>query len=267
MPLILVLSLIVSGIFTAFKAVSLSWLRIFPLSFIVCFIALSLMFWLVIYLSCFYIPVGREYDKPSKFHLAMINAGYWFVCSYAGIRVKATGLDKVPKSGRFLFVSNHLSRFDNMIQCLKLRKTPIAFISKPSNFKIPIARHLMTRCCYIPIDRESPKNAAKSIARAEKLIANDIVSIGVFPQGHRGTGYDIGDFKAGCFKIAVKTGCPIVVATICGTEKVHKNFPFRRTVVNFDILEIIENPSGKTVDIAKTVKEIIQENLNKYKES
>lgn len=267
MPLIMILSALAAGIFTACNAAGPAQLWIFPVCFIVCIPIFVLLYWLVLWLMCFYIPVGKEYEKPSKLHLALINAGYWFLLTFAGAKVRTTGLEKIPKNGRFLFVSNHLSRFDNMIQCVALRKTPLAFISKPSNFKIPIGRHLMTRCCYIPIDRDNPKSATRSIMRAAELIKSDAVSVGVFPEGHRGTGYDIGEFKAGCLKAASKSGCPIVVATICGTEKIHKNFPLRRTKVFFDILAVVEPGKEKTVDLAKQIKDVMQENLNKYKES
>lgn len=267
MPLIVILSVIASGIITMLKAATLSQIWLFPVCFIICVPAFSLLYWFVLWLMCFYIPVGKEYEKPSKLHLALINAGYWFACSFARAKVRTTGLEKIPASGRFLFVSNHLSRFDNMIQCLVMRKTPLAFISKPSNFKIPIGRHLMTRCCYIPIDRDNPKSAARSISRAAELIKSDAVSVGVFPEGHRGADYNVGEFKAGCLKAASKSGCPIVVATICGTEKIHKNFPLRRTKVFFDILAVIEPGKEKTVELAKEIKDIMQENLNKYKES
>lgn len=266
MPLIVILSVIFSGIFTALKAASLSQIWIFPICFIICVPVFSLIYWFILWLTCFYIPVKKEYEKPSKFYQFLLNAAYWFVCSAARVRVHTTGLEKVPKDRKFLFVSNHLSRFDNMVQCVVLRKTPLAFITKPSNYKIPIGRHLMSRCCYVSIDRGSPKSAAKSIARAAELIRSDAVSVGVFPEGHRGTGYELQEFKAGCFKAAAKADCPIVAATICGTEKVHKNFPFHKTEVYFDILEVIEPGKEKTTELALNIKEIMQENLNKYKE-
>lgn len=266
MPLIVILSVIFSGIFTTLKAASLSQIWIFPICFIVCVPVFSLIYWFVLWLTCFFIPVKKKYDKPSKFYQFLLNTAYRFVCSAARVKVLTTGLEKIPKNCKFLFVSNHLSRFDNMIQCIVMRKTPLAFITKPSNYKIPIGRHLMSRCCYVSIDRSSPKSAARSISRAAELIGSDAVSVGVFPEGHRGTGYDLQEFKPGCFKTATKAGCPIVVATICGTEKIHKNFPFHKTEVHFDILKIVEPTKEKTTVLSQKIKEIMQENLNKYKE-
>ena len=266
MPLIVILSVIASVIFTALKASALSQIWILPVCFIVCVPAFSLLYWFLLWLMCFFIPVKKEYDKPSGFYQFLLNAAYWFTVTTARVKVHTMGLENIPRDCRFLFVSNHLSRFDNMVECVVLRKTPLAFISKPSNFKIPIGRHLMSRCCYISIDRSSAKNAARSISRAADLIKSDAVSVGVFPEGHRGTGYELQEFRAGCFKTATKAGCPIVVATICGTEKIHKNFPFHKTDVYFDILKIVEPSHDKTTELAPMIKKAMQDNLNKYKE-
>ncbi len=266
MPIIIALSVVAAAVFSALNIVSPVQLWILPVSFVVCVVGFSLLFWFLLWLCCFYVPVGKEYEKPSRFHLFLLNAAYWFVCSAARAKIHVTGLEKLPKDKRFLFVSNHLSRFDNMAQCVALRKEPLVFISKPSNFKIPIGRHLMTRCCYISIDRDSPKKAVKSIMKAAELISSGAASVGVYPEGHRGTSYDLQEFKAGCFKAASKSGCPVVVSTICGTEKIHKNFPFRKTHIYIDILEVTEIGSEKTTEFVPKIKSIMQNNLEKYKE-
>lgn len=266
MPLIYVLSAVAAVVFTLVKITAFSQIWILPVCFIVCVAAFSLLFWLLLYLSCFFIPVKKEYEKPSRFYQHLLNLGYWFIYTAGRAKLHITGLEKIPKDEKFLFVSNHLSRFDNMIQCVALRKTPLAFITKPSNFKIPIGRHLMSRGCYISIDRDEPKSAAKSIARAAELIKRNYACVGVFPEGHRGVGYDLQEFKAGCLKTATKTNCPIVVSTICGTEKIHKNFPFHRTHVYFDILEVVKPSKQKTTELAPQIRQIMQNNLEKYKE-
>ena len=106
----------------------------------------------------------------------------------------------------------------------------------------------------------------KAINRAAGLISSDYVSVGIYPEGHRGKGCDLKELRAGCFKAEQKAKCPIVVATIFGTEKIHKNFPFHRTDVYLDILECVEIGSEKTTEVAPKIKKIMQENLNNYKE-
>lgn len=260
MWVILLLSLITAVCFTLSAGIRQLW--VLPVSFIVCAVLLCLIYWLILGIFSLGVDLKKEYDKPSALYLFLLNAAYWFVCTAGRVRVHISGMEKIPAERRFLFVSNHLSRFDPMIQCLVLRKTPIAFISKPANFKIPIGRRFMNRCCYIPVDRESPRNAAKSISRAVELIKADAVSIGVYPEGHRGNGFELGEFRAGCLKAAAKSKCPIVVSTITGTDKIHQRFPWRRTDVYFDIIDVVAPADNeKTTELAMRIRDSMQRHL------
>ena len=109
------------------------------------FIAVSLLVWLALLIICWTIPLNKDYEKPSKGYYKVFNAGYAYLCRLAGARVHVSGLEKVPFDKPFLFVSNHRSKFDNMIESVALRKSIVAFITKPENFKIPIGRHYMKR--------------------------------------------------------------------------------------------------------------------------
>lgn len=264
MRIIYLLSLAGSICFTALTITDISQIWMLPVCFIAGAVGLSLAYWLILGAFAVFYSTKKEYEKPSKLSLFLLNAAYWFVCTAARVKVRVNGTEKIPTDRRFLFVSNHLSRFDPMIQSLVLRKTPMAFISKPSNFKIPIGRHFMNRSCYIAIDRESPRNAAKAISRAAELLKKNAVSIGVYPEGHRGTGYTLQEFKPGCLKAATKAGCPIVVAVISGTERIHKISPWRRVNVRLDIIDVIETESKeKTVDISEQIRGKIQQHLTK----
>lgn len=264
MWIIYILSLAGTVCFTALTMTDISQIWMLPVGFIVGVVGLSLTYWLILGAFAVFYSTKKEYEKPSNLSLFLLNAAYWFVCTAARVRVRVNGTEKIPTDRRFLFVSNHLSRFDPMIQSLVLRKTPMAFISKPSNFKIPIGRHFMNRSCYIAIDRESPRNAAKAISRAAELLKKDTVSIAVYPEGHRGTGYTLQEFKPGCLKAATKAGCPIVVAVISGTEQIHKRSPWHRINVTLDIIDIIEPESKeKTVDLSELIRNEMQQHLTK----
>lgn len=232
-----------------------------------CFLAFcilfALLYWLFLGFFSLHIRSGTVYDKPSELDYRLLNSGYRFLCSAARIRIHTTGLEKLPE-GRFLLVSNHLSRFDNMVQSVVLKDVELAFISKPSNFKIPIGRRYIMRCCYLPIDRENARNALSTINRAADLIASDTVSFGVYPEGHRGTGTTLQEFKSGCLKIATKAGCPIVVTTIYGTQNIHCNFPWHKTDVYFDILDVVEPEEKKTVELSREIRAEMQEHLNQF---
>lgn len=230
-------------------------------------VSLALLYWLILGLLSLPISLKKEYATPSKFYQKCLNAAYLFTCAAGRVRLRVSGLEKLPTDRKFLFVSNHLSRFDPMIESLVLRKTPLAFISKPENFKIPIGRRFMNRSCYISIDRESPKKAMASIARAAKLLEEEKVCVGVYPEGTRGSSYDLLEFKSGCLKAAVKSKAPIAVAVITGTEKIHTRAPWRSTLVNLEIIEVIFPEKEKTAELSQSIRDIMQSALNKRKET
>lgn len=210
--------------------------------------------------------MDKEYETPSKFYNWCFVQCYRYLNFCARVRIHTTGMEKLPEDRRFVLVSNHRSNFDNFIHCAKLNKEIIAYISKPENFKIPMGRHFMKRNLYLAINRGHPEDGLKVINKATEYVKNDLVSVGIFPEGSRSKDGSVKQFKAGCFKVAERGNCPIVVTSIQGTEKIHKNWPLKRTDVYFDILEVID-PSiwqeKSTVQVADYTRELIVNNIKK----
>ena len=96
------------------------------------------------------------------------------------IRVYTSGLEKIPKNQKLMFVGNHRSNFDPIIEWLVLKPWDIAFISKGENFKIPFFGRIIQKCCFMPIDRENPRKALRTINKASDLLQSGEVSIGVY---------------------------------------------------------------------------------------
>ena len=64
-------------------------------------------------------------------------------------------------------------------------------------------------------------------------------------------------------KIAEKAGCPIVVCSMRGTFNIHKNWPWKRTHVYMDILEVIEPSIWKeknTVEVSQYAHDLVLKN-------
>lgn len=239
------------------------------LQILVCIIALDillhLLFWLCALITSLTIT-KEEYTKPSKFYTKFLVFSYKYLIHVARVKVHVTGYEKVDFDKKFMLVSNHRSKFDNFIHCAFLDKANLAYISKPENFKIPMAGKLMKRCLYLPIQRGNPREGLKTILKAVDYIKNDLTCIGVFPEGTRSKDGNLLEFKPGCFKISEKSASPIVVCCMQGTENISKNWPWKKTDVYFDILEVIE-PSvwqdKKTVDVAQYTHDLILNNINK----
>ena len=230
------------------------------------YIAFLILIWIFFIGVAFFIKPNKDYEKPSKFFNAVFVFWYSYINNFFRVKIKVTGLEKVPFGTRFLAIANHRSNLDNMIQALVLKKEQIAYISKPENFKFILCRAYMKRGLYLSIERGDVKKALRTILKAISYIKENVVSVGVFPEGRRSKTGELLDFKPGCFKIAEKTGCPIVVCTLDGTEKVHKNFPWKKTVVNFDVIKVFNYEEYKdlpTVEISERIRKLMLEKLGK----
>ena len=77
-------------------------------------------------------------------------------------------------------------------------------------------------------------------------------------------------FHAGSFKIATKSGAPVVVTTVSNTNKVHNNAPLRRTNVTLRVCDVIsaeEVSSMTTAELAARARKAMCESLGvKYEE-
>ena len=204
---------------------------------------------------------NKEYEKPSVFYLRAINFYFRIAFFLCHIKILVTGKEKIDKiGGTFLLIGNHRSNFDPFITAVSIRNKKLAFISKPENFNIPIFGKIARKALYLEIDRENARNAIKTINHTAELIKRGDVSYAVYPEGTRSKGVNMLPFHDGVFKIAEKAECPVVVVGIRGTEKIHKRAPWKKTVVNLDILEVIEPEQFKSLsshDLAAIAREKI----------
>ena len=63
------------------------------------------------------------------------------------------------------------------------------------------------------MDRSDMRQSMQTILNGIKLVKQGI-SVGIFPEGTRNDGKHMLEFKGGSFKLATKTGAPILPLTI-----------------------------------------------------
>lgn len=222
---------------------------------------------IILYLCVFALLVDMKKIYPEKdnlFYRKNAVGVVMFLLWLFRVRIHTTGLQKVPQDTRFLLVGNHRSNFDPMVAWQVFRKHHPAFVAKPSIFKIPLVGPFVRKSCFMPIDRENPRNAIKTINHAAMLLKNQEVSIGIYPEGTRNREDTLLEFHNGVFKIAQKAGAPIVVAALRGTDLIQKNLPFRKTDVYLDVVDVIpaEELKGlKTAELGDRVRSALEEKL------
>ncbi len=217
-------------------------------------------------ISALLVDPNKEYLDYSPFYRRVCIISAWIVVKVLRIKLTVSGMDKVTATGRFLLVGNHRSNFDPVLTFHIFNKYTLGFVSKESNFKIPFYGRFVRRCRFIPIDRENPRNALKTINHAAEIISDDVASMCVYPEGTRSKSGELLEFHNGVFKIAQKAGVPIVVAAIDGTEKIHSNYPQKRSEVSFDIIDVISAEEVKTLksdEIGSRVRTALLEKLGR----
>ena len=201
-------------------------------------VAIFTVYVLILTVSAYSIaPV--EYTKDSPYFRFLLNISLAMLFFVARIHIETQGMEMVPSGTRFLLVSNHRSKFDLMAAWIVFRDQNIGFISKEENFHIPWFGRIIRTCCCLPIDRQDPKNAMDTVEKAANLLKNNVVSVGVYPEGTRSLSCELLPFHNAMFKIAQKANVPIVVTTVEGTENVRKNYIRRRTHVRLKVVDVI----------------------------
>ncbi len=135
----------------------------------------------------------------------------------AGVTVEVSGLERIPQ-GPVVFVPNHQSYFDIPVLLAWLEK-PHPLVSKVEVKKIPLIRQWMELLGCIFIDRDNARQSVSALGEAAKTMVERQRSLIIFPEGTRSRGEQLGEFKSGGFRAALKAGVPVVPVVIDGTYR------------------------------------------------
>ena len=89
------------------------------------------------------------------------------------------------------------------------------------------------------IDRRDSEKANVTKERAARLMKSGEVSVAVYPEGTRSKTGELLPFHNGLFNMAKEADVPIAVMTLKGTADIKNNYPWHRSRVALDIIDII----------------------------
>lgn len=151
--------------------------------------------------------------------LRMVQWAFRVILFLCGTKVTVIGEENVPKDQPVLYIGNHRSYFDIIITYARCPQLT-GYISKKEMEKIPLLRMWMRRLHCLFIDRKDVKEALKTILAGIDNVKNGI-SMCIFPEGTRNKTDELMlPFKEGSFKIAEKSGCPIIPMAITNSADV-----------------------------------------------
>jgi 1-acyl-sn-glycerol-3-phosphate acyltransferase len=146
-------------------------------------------------------------------------------------RVRAIGLENVPKTGPLVLAPNHFSQMDHFFVGLYLRRK-IRFMAKSQLFGPPVLTYIYKHGGVLPIrrgnhDEEAFETVRQLLDQGEMLL--------VYAEGGRSRSQKLGEPKPGIGRIALESGVPIVPVAIKGSERARlwKRLRFPKTTVRF----------------------------------
>jgi 1-acyl-sn-glycerol-3-phosphate acyltransferase len=154
-------------------------------------------------------------------------------------RVRAIGVENVPKTGPLILAPNHFSQMDHFFIGLYLRRK-VRFMAKSQMFGPPVLTYIYKHGGVFPVrrghrDEEAIQTALTILGQGEMLL--------VYAEGGRSRSGELGEVKPGIGRIALESGAPVVPVAIQGSERVRrwKRFSFPKVTVQFG--EPIELPA------------------------
>ena len=231
--------------------------------FVVLFLILSIPIMIVEWIIGKFNP-----DVKSRSSLAIVNWAFRCVRFLAGAKVEYIGEENVPSDSAVLYVANHRSFFDIVLTYPRVPR-PTGYVAKKEIEKVPLLNVWMRDLHCLFLDRNDVKAGAKMILTAVDMIKNGI-SVCIFPEGTRSkTEGEFLPFHEGSFKIASKSGCPIVPMTIVGSAGIFEDhFPKikkAKVIVEYGKpIYVKELPKENQKQLGPYVRNIIVETYAKY---
>lgn len=200
-------------------------LLIFNLIFYFLFIVFSVFgIPLFVLIVAFQSPFISHRNAMKKFRraVAWYGLGVCKVLPFPFVRVCYKDIDTSINQGPFIFICNHRSASDPFLMAY-LPYEEVVQVVNIWPFKIPVLGFMAKCAGYLSVREMLFEDFAK---RTIDLL-NDGVSIAAFPEGTRSKDGSVGQFHSSIFRVALKSGYPIVPVCITGNEKI----PARGTLI------------------------------------
>ncbi len=159
------------------------------------------------------------FDKKGDATLGVARAWARSLLFFVGVRVEVEGLEKIDPQGHYVFSSNHLSYMDTPV-VLTAIPVQFRFLAKRGLFQIPFLGTHLTQAGHVPVPRDDPRAAVKTMTHAAEILHKRAISLLIFPEGGRSEDGNLRPFKEGAAYIAIKAQVPLVPIAIVGTRAV-----------------------------------------------
>lgn len=176
------------------------------------------------------------------------------------ISLEISGQEHIPAEGGFIFYPNHQGVFDAVAIGFAVNRL-VSPVVKIELMKYPLVRELFCCADALPMDRKDIRQSMRVLQEVQQRVKVGKVCL-IFPEGTRSRkGNQLLEFKAGSFKPALKTQCPIVPVALVDSFKPFDTRATGPVTVHLHILKPLlwdEYQNMTTAEIAETVKQRIR---------
>jgi 1-acyl-sn-glycerol-3-phosphate acyltransferase len=166
-----------------------------------------------------------DFTEASPFFRFLVAVSRPFM--YGPFRLRACGLEHVPRAGGFVLASNHTSNIDAWPLGLPLYPRQLHFMAKAELYN-PVLGPILNGTGAFPVHRG--KRDADAFKTAVRLARTGGV-VAMFPEGTRRTKGLRKKHEArphpGAARIALTAGVPLVPAALAGTDRLSRLGPLR----------------------------------------
>lgn len=187
-------------------------------------------------------------------------------------KVTPKGIEKLPKTGSFVLVSNHVTNVDALAVAyfvyVNLKRAP-HFLAKGSLFKVPVIGPALRAAGQIPVYRGGQRNDEPLSVAHGYLKAGHCIAI--FPEGTLTRDPNLWPMRgrSGAVRLALETGVPIYPIAHWGSEQILPTYGGRfrpgfwkpvRLVVGDEInLDKYRHPKLGTQELTEATATVMKE--------
>jgi 1-acyl-sn-glycerol-3-phosphate acyltransferase len=180
----------------------------------------------------------------------------------SGVTIRVSGLDNIQAGTPYVLCVNHQSHMDIPI-ILAALPFRFRFAAKKQLFRYPFLGWHLRRSGHVPIDRENPHAAIKSLREAADAVRHGTPVL-IFPEGATSRDGSIKPFKGGGFMLASKSDAAVIPITIRGSRAVlvPKTYHVRRGTVDVIVGRPIASTGITAGELASLAREEILSTFN-----
>ena len=160
------------------------------------------------------------------------------------------GMENLPKAGRVIVASNHLSYADVLVLTHFLYDNGRAprYLGKSGVFKVPVIGKILLAAGQIPVERETSE-ARKAVDHAKILLEQGHL-LGVYPEGTLTRDENLWPMiaKTGCARLALATDTQVIPIAQWGSQEILPRYSKKPRLFP---RKTIHMWAGKPVDLSR----------------